>query len=148
MKIKRILVSTLSAVLVATSAFSVGAVESKSTGSVYMGGYELYGKVTVYPLKAYGFTYCEKTSAGKKADTYFAYYDTSGTLRECSIYLSDYVDNGETSLSQVTPSASTSLFDYYAGAMTISQVIYPNQTYYNWTSENTDNELRLGIYER
>lgn len=49
------------------AAISASAVESKSTGSVYMGGYELYGKVTAYPLNAHGYTYCEKTSAGKKS---------------------------------------------------------------------------------
>ena len=148
MKFKKLFISILGATLVATSVFSARAVESKSTGSVYMDGYELYGKVTVYPLNAYGYTYCEKTSAGKKADTYYAYYDTSGILRECGVYTSGYIYNGKTSLSQETKSPSTNLFDYYAGAMTISQVIYPNQTYYNWTSEGTDNELRLGVYAR
>lgn len=43
---------------------------------------------------------------------------------------------------------NTDIFDYYAGAMTVSEVVYPNQTYYHWSSENTDYELRLGIYKR
>lgn len=49
---------------------------------------------------------------------------------------------------QVTKGPSTSLFDYYAGAITYSKVTYPNETYYHWSSENTDYELRLGIYKR
>ena len=52
------------------------------------------------------------------------------------------------SLNKKTPSPNTDIFDYYAGAMTVSEVVYPNQTYYHWSSENTDYELRLGIYKR
>ena len=46
MKIKKILVSAISAALISTSVFSVGAVENKSTGTIYMGGYEFRGSVT------------------------------------------------------------------------------------------------------
>lgn len=148
MKIKKILVSAISAALISTSVFSVGAVENKSTGTIYMGGYELRGSVTAYPINAYGYTYCEKKDAGKKANTYFAYYDTSGKLRECGIVSKDFVYNGQVGLNKKTPSPNTDIFDYYAGAMTVSEVVYPNQTYYHWSSENTDYELRLGIYKR
>ena len=148
MKIKKILVSAISAALISTSVFSVGAVENKSTGTIYMGGYELRGSVTAYPINAYGYTYCEKKDAGKKANTYFAYYDTSGKLRECGIVSKNFVYNGQVGLNKKTPSPNTDIFDYYAGAMTVSEVVYPNQTYYHWSSENTDYELRLGIYKR
>ncbi|WP_415946559.1 hypothetical protein [Ruminococcus bromii] len=148
MKIKKILVSAISAALISTSVFSVGAVENKSTGTIYMGGYELRGSVTVYPINAYGYTYCEKKDAGKKANTYFAYYDISGKLRECGIVSKNFVYNGQVGLNKKTPSPNTDIFDYYAGAMTVSEVVYPNQTYYHWSSENTDYELRLGIYKR
>lgn len=148
MKIKKILVSAISAALISTSVFSVGAVENKSTGTIYMGGYELRGSVTAYPINAYGYTYCEKKDAGKKANTYFAYYDTSGKLRKCGIVSKNFVYNGQVGLNKKTPSPNTDIFDYYAGAMTVSEVVYPNQTYYHWSSENTDYELRLGIYKR
>lgn len=148
MKIKKILVSAISAALISTSVFSVGAVENKSTGTIYMGGYELRGSVTAYPINAYGYTYCEKKDTGKKANTYFAYYDTSGKLRECGIVSKNFVYNGQVGLNKKTPSPNTDIFDYYAGAMTVSEVVYPNQTYYHWSSENTDYELRLGIYKR
>lgn len=148
MKIKKILVSAISVALISTSVFSVGAVENKSTGTIYMGGYELRGSVTAYPINAYGYTYCEKKDAGKKANTYFAYYDTSGKLRECGIVSKNFVYNGQVGLNKKTPSPNTDIFDYYAGAMTVSEVVYPNQTYYHWSSENTDYELRLGIYKR
>ena len=132
MKIKKILVSAISAALISTSVFSVGAVENKSTGTIYMGGYELRGSVTAYPINAYGYTY----------------YDTSGKLRECGIVSKNFVYNGQVGLNKKTPSPNTDIFDYYAGAMTVSEVVYPNQTYYHWSSENTDYELRLGIYKR
>lgn len=148
MKAKKLFAVALAAMLVATSSLAVGAVESKSTGTVYMGGYALRGQVTVYPIHAEGYTYCEKASAGKMANTYFAYRDKEGFTRECSISTSDYVYNGEVDLSMVTPSADTDLFNYYVGAMTDSRVIFPDQTYYHWTSEDTFNELRLGCYER
>lgn len=107
-----------------------------------------FGSVTVYPINAYGYTYCEKKDAGKKANTYFAYYDISGKLRECGIVSKNFVYNGQVGLNKKTPSPNTDIFDYYAGAMTVSEVVYPNQTYYHWSSENTDYELRLGIYKR
>ncbi len=113
-----------------------------------MGGYELRGSVTVYPINAYGYTYCEKKDAGKKANTYFAYYDISGKLRECGIVSKNFVYNGQVGLNKKTPSPNTDIFDYYAGAMTVSEVVYSNQTYYHWSSENTDYELRLVIYKR
>lgn len=119
MKIKKILVSAISAALISTSVFSVGAVENKSTGTIYMGGYELRGSVTAYPINAYGYTYCEKKDAGKKANTYFAYYDTSGKLRECGIVSKNFVYNGQVGLNKKTPSPNTDIFDYYAGAMTV-----------------------------
>lgn len=148
MKAKKLFAVALAAMLVATSSLAVGAVESKSTGNVYMNGYVLYGKVTVYPIHAEGYTYCEKASAGKMANTRFAYYDKDELIRECAIATTDYVYNGEVGLSMTTPSASTSYFNYYAGAMTDSRVIFPDQTYYHWTSEDTFNELRLGFYAR
>lgn len=148
MKAKKLFAVALAAMLVATSSFSVGAVESKSTGTVYMGGYALRGQVTVYPIHAEGYTYCEKASAGKKADTKFTYRDKKGIIRVCGISTTDYVYNGEVGLSMTTPSADTDLFNYYEGAMTDSCVIFPDQTYYHWTSEDTENELRLGYYAR
>ena len=64
--------------LLISSAISASAVEKVSTGTVYMGGYELYGSLTVYPIHAEGFTYCEKKDAGKSARTVYAYYNKSG----------------------------------------------------------------------
>ena len=148
MKLKKLIVSVIASTLPISSAISASAVEKVSTGTVYMGGYELRGSVTAYPINAYGYTYCEKKDAGKKANTYFAYYDTSGKLRECGIVSKNFVYNGQVGLNKKTPSPNTDIFDYYAGAMTVSEVVYPNQTYYHWSSENTDYELRLGIYKR
>lgn len=148
MKAKKLFAVALGAMLVATSSLAVGAVESKSTGSVYMNGYRLYGQVTAYSINAQGYTFCEKASAGKKADTRFAYYGINDKLIECGVYTTDYVYNGEVGLSMRTKIDDASNFDYYAGAMTDSQVIFPDQTYYHWTSEDTENELRLGCYAR
>lgn len=65
MKLKKLIVSVIASTLLISSAISASAVEKVSTGTVYMGGYELYGSLTVYPIHAEGFTYCEKKDAVK-----------------------------------------------------------------------------------
>lgn len=75
-------------------------------------------------------------------------YDTSGKLRECGIVSTNFEYIGQVGLNKKTPSPNTDIFDYYAGAMTVSEVVYPNQTYYHWSSENTDYELRLDTKDK
>lgn len=148
MKLKKLFISAIITVLLIASVFSVSAVEQVSTGTVYMGGYELYGNLTLYPLHAEGFTYCEKVSAGKSASTVYAYYNKSGDRETKAAGSSGYVYNNSTDLSVVTGNVNASVFSRYAGAVTYSKVIYPKQTYYSWTSDGTDNELRMGCYKR
>lgn len=71
MKLKKLIVSVIASTLLISSAISASAVEKVSTGTVYMGGYELRGSVTAYPINAYGYTYCEKKDAGKKSKHIF-----------------------------------------------------------------------------
>ncbi len=148
MKFKKIFVSVITSALLISSVISASAVEKVSTGTVYMGGYELYGSLTVYSNHAEGFTYCEKKDAGKSARTIYAYYNKSGDRETISAGSSNYVYNNSTNLSVVTGNANASVFSQYAGAVTYSKVIYPNTTYYSWQSEGTDNELRMGCYKR
>lgn len=147
MKLKKLFISAIITVLLIASVFSVSAVEQVSTGTVYMGGYELYGNLTLYPLHAEGFTYCEKVSAGKSARTIFAFYNKDGDIETVGAGSSGYEYNNQNSLSVQTLNANASVFSRYAGAITYSKVTYPNQTYYTWQSEGTDNELRMGCYK-
>lgn len=148
MKLKKLIVSVIASTLLISSAISASAVEKVSTGTVYMGGYELYGSLTVYPIHAEGFAYCEKKEAGKSARTVYAYYNKSGDRETKAAGSSGYVYNNSTDLSVVTGNVNASVFSRYAGAVTYSKVIYPKQTYYSWTSDGTNNELRMGCYKR
>lgn len=151
-KSKRIIISAMATVcaLSSAAAISAGAVEKVSTGSVYMCGYELYGSLTLYPTYAYGYTYCERanTNTGKSAQTYFAYKGKDGQFYAAVGGSSGYTYSNSTGLSIKTPNIDTSNFQMYLGAMTISKVQYKDQPHYTWTSEGTDNELRLGYYKR
>lgn len=136
------------AMFVSVNIMDVGAVSSINTGNYYMNGYRLYGSLTEYPNHAQGYTYCENKSAGKIAHTIYSYRDEDGAIYSKTAGSTDYTYNGEYSLSVRTDNADPSLFYLFVGAWTQSEVIYPNATYYHWTSEGTDIELRMGIYER
>lgn len=146
--LKIIAVGSMAGMIVSVNMINVGAVTNINTGNYYMGGYKLYGSLTVYSTHAEGFTFCENTSAGKSARTVYSYYNTDGVRKAIANGSSGYTYNNKNSLSVVTPNADASIFDYYAGAVTYSKVIYPNATQYSWTSDGTDTELRLGCYKR
>ena len=135
--------------LSSVAAITAGAVEKVQTDDVYMMGYRLYGSVTSYPTSAQGFTYCERASlnTGKSALTYFAYYDKSGNLQMIHDGDSDFVYIADTGLSADARLKNVSNFSNYAGAWTTSRFFYKDQPQYKWTSEGTDTELRLGIFE-
>jgi hypothetical protein len=143
---KAVAIIAIAGLLASVNIMNASAVSKVSTGSYYMGGYELYGSLTEYPNHAEGFTYCEKKDAGKSARTIYAYYNKSGDFETVSKGSSGYTYNNDTSLSVVTANASD--FYLFAGAVTYSKVIYPNATYYSWQSDGTDNELRMGCYKR
>ncbi|MCH5296134.1 MAG: hypothetical protein J1E85_00525 [Ruminococcus sp.] len=151
-KAKRIVVSTMAAVcaLSSVAAITAGAVEKVQTDDVYMMGYKLYGSVTAYPTSAQGYTYCERsnTNTGKSALTYFTYYDKLGGISSTRGGTPDLDYKLDTGLSATAKLTDTGNFKSYAGAMTISRVYYKDQPHYNWTSEGTDTELRLGVYKR
>ncbi len=145
---KAVAVIAVAGLLASVNIMNANAVSKVSTGTVYMGGYELYGSLTEYPNHAEGFTYCEKKDAGKSAKTTYAYYNKNNEFKRLYGGSDDYVYNNSTDLSVVTPGVSASNFKYFAGAMTNSKVIYPQATYYHWESDGTDNELRMGCYVR
>lgn len=149
---KRIVISAMAAVcaLSSVAAISASAVEKVSTGDVYMMGYRLYGSVTAYPTSAQGFTYCERnsTNVGKSARTFFAYYDNKGYFQEEKAGDPDFQYPSGTSMSITAKPKTSSDVRNYIGAMTISRVYFKDQHQYKWTSEGTDNELRLGYYKR
>ena len=149
-KSKRVIISAVAALcaLSSVAAITAGAVEKVQTDDVYMMGYRLYGSVTAYPTSAQGFTYCERTSAGKSARTQFRYQATNGTIITKFNGSNDHTYNNDTSLSVTSQAVDSSKIKYYLGAMTVSKVYYKDQPQYNWTSEGTDNELRLGCYKR
>lgn len=136
--------------LSSVAAITAGAVEKVQTDDVYMMGYKLYGSVTAYPVSAQGFTYCERANinTGKSARTYFRYYDNNNVQHEVRAGNSDYVYTTDTGLSVTAKPSDTSNVRSALGAMTISRVQYKDQPHYNWTSEGTDTELRLGVYKR
>lgn len=145
---KAVAVIAVAGLLASVNIMNANAVSQVSTGTCYMGGYELYGTLTEYPNHAEGFTYCQKKDAGKSARTIYAYRNKSGVIRRLYSGSSDYVYNNSTDLSVVTQNASASDFYLFEGAITYSKVIYPQATYYHWESEGTDNELRMGCYKR
>ena len=112
-----------------------------------MGGYELYGDLTLYSQNATGHVYCEKKTAGKSAYTVYSYKNTSGKACIKTAGSEALTYNNKTDLTATTPYPSSSDFYNYYGAMTIARVKYPDATYYSWTSEGTDNELRMGCYK-
>ena len=132
-------------VIMLTSVVSVSAVEQISTGDYYMGGYRLYGTLTVYSTYASGFTFCEKEYAHKTAYTCYAYYDTNGVIRTKSAGTLSYETQHQYDVAYTTTPAGSG-FDYYAGAKNVSKVKFPNQSYYEWMSDETDNALRMGYY--
>ncbi len=105
------------------------------------------GLITNHFIESSGYTYCEKTTAGKSAYTVYAYNTTIG----CHLYKSsgnaDYIYNNQTGISAITHQVNLESFESYAGAITISKVLY-EESYYEWTSEGTDTELRMGCYAR
>lgn len=145
---KAVAVIAVAGLLASINIMNANAVSQVSTGTCYMGGYELYGTLTEYPNHAEGFTYCQKKDAGKSARTTYSYYNKNNELKSVSNGSSGYVYNNSTDLSVVTPGVSASNFYLFAGAVTYSKVIYPQATYYHWESEGSDTELRMGCYER
>ena len=85
MKLKKLIVSVIASTLLISSAISASAVEKVSTGTVYMGGYELYGSLTVYPIHAEGFTYCEKKDAGKSVLVLFMLIITKAVIEKLKL---------------------------------------------------------------
>lgn len=148
--VKRVVISTMAAVcaLSSVAAITAGAVEKVSTDDVYMMGYRLYGSLTLYPTSVQGFTYCERVNmnTGKSALTYYAYYDKSGGYHDK--FSGDYnlKYTLKSSVSEEVKADNSSDFKKFAGALTESRVYYKDQPQYNWTSEGTDNELRMGSY--
>lgn len=140
MKVKKLFALIIAAVLIISSVFSTSAVEHVSTRTYYMDGYELYGTLTVYPVHAVGFTYCENINAYKSAHTHFMYINLNGQTKVAVGGSQDLEQNFQTSMSASTSSAGSNFSEFLA-AQTFSVVKF---SHYLWKANDTDTRLFIG----